>query len=68
MQSWCLYESTYKLIDNPLNGKKMTQILEVHTTSDFTYNGEVYNIDNYKNLITNKDVKIIQKIIDKTKK
>ena len=22
----------------------MTQILEVHTTSDFTYNGEVYNI------------------------
>ena len=23
----------------------MTQILEVHTTSDFTYNGEVYNID-----------------------
>lgn len=44
MQSWCLYENTYKFIDNALNGKKITQILEVHTTSDFTYNGEIYNI------------------------
>ena len=44
MQSWCLYENTYKFIENPLNGKKSTQILEVHTTSDFTYNGEIYNI------------------------
>ena len=43
-ESWSLYENTYKFIENPLNGKKSTQILEVHTTSDFTYNGEIYNI------------------------
>ena len=27
-----------------MNGKKRAQILEVHTTSDFTYNGEIHNI------------------------
>lgn len=43
MQSWCYYKNIFKFFNYTLNGIKSLDIMEVYTTNDFAYNGNIYH-------------------------
>ena len=56
MQSWCYYKNIFKFFNYPLNGIKSLDIMEVYTTNDFAYDGNIYHPEFDAGTIENRSI------------